>query len=62
MATKGSPLDNLAKLFKPLFQSRQSRELEVVDKRRRILYLKRKYSNSDSGFTTPTTKKRKEKE
>ena len=44
MAVKGSPLDNLEKFLKPLFQSRHDKELEAIGRQRRIQYLRRKHS------------------
>ena len=42
---KGSPLDRLSKMLGKAFASPVQREVEHQNKRRRIQYLKRKYSN-----------------
>ena len=45
-----------------LFQSQESKLQEADGRRRRITYLKRKYSKSDINFDEPITKKRKGKD
>jgi len=45
-----------------LFQSQESKLQEADSKRRRITYLRRKYSKSSADFDEPVTKKRRGKE